>query len=190
VSIAQELRIPVIIGDGARSEMLRAAWVPDCRALVVLTPDDAGNLETALVGQAVKPDLRVVLRLFDGEMAGRVQRTFSHTYSRSVSYLAAPAFAAAMLGREVIGTIPVGPGRARLLAIRTGRGEQTLWSPPIGRRLVRTDRLIVVATRGGLSELLIRTTPAAEPAPRPPSLVEGPPSIIEDGVLRPRPWSE
>jgi Trk K+ transport system NAD-binding subunit len=207
VSVARELRIPVIIGDGARSETLRAAWVPDCRALVVLTPDDAGNLETALVGQAVKPDLRVVVRLFDGEMAGRVQRTFPNTYSRSVSYLAAPAFAVAMLGREVIGTIPVGrrvlivaelsvgagsdleaqptgdvsrPGRARLLAVRTGRGDQMLWSPPAGRRLVRTDRLIVVATRAGLSDLLIRTTPAAEPPPRPLSL-------IEDGVVRPRP---
>jgi hypothetical protein len=55
-----------------------------------------------------------------------------------------------------------------------------LWSPPIGRRLLRTDRLIVVATRAGLSDLLIRTTPAAEPSPRAPSL-------IEDGVVRPRP---
>jgi Trk K+ transport system NAD-binding subunit len=206
VSIARELKIPVIIGDGAHSETLRAAWVPDCRALVVLTADDAANLETALVGQGAKPDLRVVVRLFDGEMANRVERAFPNTVSRSVSYLAAPAFAAAMLGREVIGTIPVGrrallvaelpigagsalenqsagevsrPERARLLAVRTGRGEQVLWSPPIGRRLLRTDRLIVVATRAGLSDLLLRTTPAAEPP-------AGALSLIEDGVVRPR----
>ena len=49
------------------------------------------------------------------------------------------------------------PGHSRLLAIRTGRGAQTLWSPPHGRALARTDRLVVVATRTGLTQLLART---------------------------------
>ncbi len=46
---------------------------------------------------------------------------------------------------------------ARDLGIRTGRGDQTLWVPPLGRPLARTDRLIVVATRAGLGQLLART---------------------------------
>ncbi|MFC7484179.1 NAD-binding protein [Luedemannella flava] len=189
VSVARELRVPVIFGDGAHSETLRAAWVPQCRALIVLTTDDVANLETALVGQTMRDDLRVVVRLFDGDMADRVERTFPNTASRSVSHLAAPAFAAAMLGREVIGTIPVGrrlllvaelsvgagsrlearpagevstPGQARLLAVRTGRGTQTLWSPPYGRALARTDRLVVLATRTGLADLLARTEPSTD----------------------------
>ncbi len=52
---------------------------------------------------------------------------------------------------------------ARLLGIRTGRGDQTLWAPPLGRPIVRTDRLVVVATRAGLGQLLARGA-AAEPA--------------------------
>jgi hypothetical protein len=48
-------------------------------------------------------------------------------------------------------------GEVRLLGVRTGRGDQTLWSPPRGRQLVRTDHLIVVATRAGLGWLLGRT---------------------------------
>lgn len=190
VRVARELGIPLIIGDCRQEETLRAASVHTCRTLLVLTTDDVTNLETALLGRGVNAEIRVVLRLFDGDFANRVQRAFAITASRSVSYLAAPTFAAAMLGRQVIDTIsvgrrvllvaevPVGAGSAldglpvvqiqrsegaRLLGIRTGRGEQTLWAPPLGRPLVRTDRLIVVATRAGLGQLLARGV-ASEPA--------------------------
>jgi hypothetical protein len=133
----------------------------------------------------------VVLRLFDGEFADRVQRAFSIDISRSVSYLAAPAFAAAMLGRHVIATIPVrrrvllvaevpvGPDspaehqtvssinrdhEVRLLAIRTGKDTQVLWRPSEGRPLRRTDVLVVVASRAGLSRLLADTSTPIEAA--------------------------
>jgi Trk K+ transport system NAD-binding subunit len=189
IRVARDLGIPLIIGDCRQEETLRAASVHTCRTLLVLTTDDVTNLETALLGRGINADLRVVLRLFDGDFANRVQRAFAITASRSVSYLAAPAFAAAMLGRQVIDTIsigrrvllvaevPVGAGSAldgvpvvqiqraegaRLLGIRTGRGDQTLWAPPPGRPLVRTDRMIVVATRAGLGQLLARSV-AAEP---------------------------
>ena len=104
------------------------------RALIVLTTDDVANLETALVGQGLRPDLRVVVRLFDGEMADRVERTFPNTVSRSVSYLVAPAFAAAMLGREVIGTIPVGRRLLLVAELSVGAGS-VLEARPAGRRV-------------------------------------------------------
>jgi hypothetical protein len=50
--------------------------------------------------------------------------------------------------------------------VRTGRGTQVLWSPPAGRQLARTDRLIVIATRSGLGRLLDRLVPGQNP-PRP-----------------------
>ena len=190
VLLARELGIPVIIGDASRGETLMSASVENCRALVVASTDDVVNLEVALLGRAAKPDLRVVLRLFDGDFADRVKRAFNINTSRSVSYLAAPAFAAAMLSRQIIATIPVrrrvlliaeapvGPDSAlehqpvstvthdhatRLLAIRTEDGTgQVLWRPSDGRPLRRTDRLIVVATRAGLSELLADAAPPIE----------------------------
>ncbi|MBM0279141.1 NAD-binding protein [Micromonospora sp. STR1s_6] len=116
VAVARELGLPVLIGDATSPETLRAASVSTCRALVVLCTDDVTNLETALLGRSLHraangeapAPLRVVLRLFDEEFAQRVQRAFGINHSRSVSYLAAPAFAAAMMGREVIDTISVG----------------------------------------------------------------------------------
>ncbi|MCU1658746.1 MAG: hypothetical protein JWO57_3402 [Pseudonocardiales bacterium] len=189
IAVARDLRIPLVIGDSNTEATLRTAGVQTCRALVVLTTDDVVNLEAALIGQAIHPDLRVVLRLFDGAFASRLERAFG-IRSHSVSYLAAPAFAAAMLGRAVIGTIPVGrrvllvadlpvgpgsdlefhpvsevfrPHEVRLLGVRTGRGEQVLWSPPSGRKLARTDRLLVIATRAGLGRLLVRLAPGENP---------------------------
>jgi Trk K+ transport system NAD-binding subunit len=191
VQAARDLGIPVIIGDASRNESLVAASVATARALVVVSTDDVTNLETALLARAAKPDLRVVLRLFDAEFADRVKRAFGIDISRSVSYLAAPAFAAAMLGRQVIATIPVRrrvlliaelpvsansalehqpvaavnrDHEVRLLAIRAG--DQMLWRPSGGRPIRSTDKLIVVVTRTALTHLVTEsTTPADADAP-------------------------
>jgi Trk K+ transport system NAD-binding subunit len=179
VQLARQLQIPLIIGDASREETLRAASVRTCRALVVLSTDDLTNLEAALHGRTLQPHLRVVLRLFDGDFADRIQRAFGITLSRSVSYLAAPAFAAAMLEREVIGTIPVGR-RVLLIAdvpVCTGSALEgmplaaaralpdvqviavstdgaMMWTPPSPHILRAGDRVIVVASRAGLGRIL------------------------------------
>jgi Trk K+ transport system NAD-binding subunit len=185
VRLARSRRIPLIIGDATHTDVLNAASVATCKTLVVVSTDDASNLETALLGRTANPAVRVVMRLFDGEFADRVQRAFAINVSRSVSYLAAPAFAAALLGREILGTIPVDrhvllvaevpvgedsalerltvgdlqqPHEARVIAIRAP-GERVLWAPPPGRPLRRTDLLVVVATRVGLSTLLNQAAP-------------------------------
>jgi Trk K+ transport system NAD-binding subunit len=186
VAVARQLRIPVIIGDPTHEQTLAAASVRTCRTLLVVTANDVSNLETALLCRAVNPDARLVLRLFDGEFAGRVQRVLRGSSSASVSFLAAPAFAAALIGQPIFDVIPVRrrvlllcevgiianceldgrpagvlhrPNHVRLLAIRTGRGQQTIWSPPSARLLQRTDRVLVVCTRTGLSWLLAGTDP-------------------------------
>jgi Trk K+ transport system NAD-binding subunit len=192
IPVARELGVPYIIGEANRAETLRAASVQTCRALVVVSTDDAVNLETALRARSLKEDVRVVLRLFDGDFADRVQRAFGITISRSVSYLAAPAFAAAMLEREVVGTIPVGrrvlliaevpvcagadlDGRpladayrvseTRIIGLVTDARATTWWRPDPAYRLAPDDVLLVVATRAGLGTLLARTGPPVGPAP-------------------------
>jgi Trk K+ transport system NAD-binding subunit len=183
IQTVRQLGIPVVVGDASGADALGAARIASARALIVVSTDDVTNLEISMTAHAVKPDLRLVLRLFDAEFARRVQRAFGFTLSRSVSYLAAPAFAAAMLGRQVLATIPVRrhvllvaelpvrtgsrlehqtvaqvnrPGEARLLAIRAG-DDQTLWLPSLDRRLENTETLIIVATRAGFSRLLTDT---------------------------------
>src|SRR5262249_51452069 len=107
VSLARELGIPLLIGDPSRNITLRMAGVERCRALMAIAKSDVSNLETALRGRMLQERLHVVLRVVDGDLAARVRRTFNLPLSRSVSYLAAPVFAEALMDREVIGTIAV-----------------------------------------------------------------------------------
>lgn len=182
-ALAKELDVPLIIGDASREETLRAASVQTCRALVVLSTDDVVNLEAALHGRTLNPGVRVVLRLFDGDFADRVERAFRIDVSRSVSYLAAPAFAAAMVQRDVIGAIPVNR-RVLLIAdlpvcagsaavgsrvatldamdgvrvIAVTHSGSTTWSPRPDQQVHVDDRLIMVTTRDGLGRVVTATS--------------------------------
>ncbi|MEV0913523.1 NAD-binding protein [Streptomyces sp. NPDC049967] len=113
IPVARRLHVPVVIGDVTQEGVLEAAKIRRSRALLALTSIDTTNLEAALYARSVKPDLRVTLRLFDDEFATAVYRTLrtAHpqalTRSRSVSHLAAPSFAVAMMGRQILGAVPV-----------------------------------------------------------------------------------
>ncbi|MDT0529601.1 NAD-binding protein [Micromonospora sp. DSM 115977] len=197
-ALARRLGVPLIVGDAALEETLQSASVGGCQALVVVSTDDETNLQAALIGRAVNPELQVVLRLFDGHFAERIQQAFGIGVSRSVSYLAAFSFSAALLDRAVIATIPVGRhallvtevsvaagssldgrplaavGRAesvRLLA-HARAGQRLDWAPDARLVIVAGDRLTVVARRAGLNALLREAAPPPEdpvtPAPRQP----------------------
>ncbi len=177
--LARRLGIRVVIGETHREETLRAAGVASCQALVSVTDSDVANLETALNARALAAGPRIVVRLYDDDLAARVQRTIGNTVSRSTSYLAAPAFAAAVLDHQVLRTIDVGrhvlllaevaaapgvagqpvaavhqPGRLRVIAIRPSGGTTADWSPAPGYLIRPGDRVVVLATRTGLSRLL------------------------------------
>ncbi|OLB66179.1 MAG: hypothetical protein AUI10_03450 [Actinobacteria bacterium 13_2_20CM_2_72_6] len=76
VALARSLQVPVVLGNPTQEQVLRSASVATCRALVVASSDDVNNLETALLARSLNPDARIVLRLFDGDFAERVQRNF------------------------------------------------------------------------------------------------------------------
>ncbi|MEU5094530.1 NAD(P)-binding protein [Streptomyces sp. NPDC020996] len=113
LATARRLRVPVVLGDVTQEGVLEAAKIHRAHALLSVTSSDTTNLEAALYARSVRPDLRVVLRLYDDDFATAVYRTLraahprASTRSRSVSHLAAPAFAAAMMGRQILGAIPV-----------------------------------------------------------------------------------
>jgi Trk K+ transport system NAD-binding subunit len=186
VPLARRLGVPLVIGEGYAEDTLRAAGLQTCAALVSVTSDDIVNLETALQARALREDLRLVLRLGDDDLAQRVQKTLGNIISRSVSYMAAPAFATAMLEHQVLRTIAVGrhvlliadiriepgagivaqpltelesDGLARVLALHV-KGTQGLnWSMDRHYSLAPGDRIIVLATRAGLSRFLAGNRP-------------------------------
>lgn len=176
--------VPVVFGDATRERVLREAGADEARALVAVTSDDATNLQAALVARSVQRAVRVVLRLRDDDLAARVERSMN-AISRSVSYVAAPVFAAALRDGQVLATIPVGrrillmaevsvgraslmtglpvavlteAGQIRVVGVFRGAGpDAVLEMPPRPHRALKVgDRLLVVATRGGLGTVLER----------------------------------
>ncbi|MEU0336390.1 NAD(P)-binding protein [Streptomyces sp. NPDC006193] len=180
LATARRLRVPVVLGDVTQEGVLEAAKIHRARTLLAVTSADTTNLEAVLYARTVRPDLRVVLRLYDDDFATAVYRTLRAAYpqaltrSRSVSHLAAPAFAGAMLGRRVLGAVAVErrvllfaavdvgghpqlEGRSVREAFRAGSWRVlALWGrpgTPPGHVLGPGDRVVVAATRRGLAEL-------------------------------------
>jgi Trk K+ transport system NAD-binding subunit len=192
IAAVRTLGIPVLVGDAPLESQLRRARIHRARALAAVTSDDAVNLEAALEARAVQPHVRIVVRLFDDDFAHHVYATLGNVASRSVSYLSAPAFAAALMGREVLGTLsvyrhvlliaelaveagsgPVGrdlhaveePGGVRVIAVRRAGRAVLQWNPADRtRRLEAGDRIVVAATRSGLARLGAPLPPAARTA--------------------------
>jgi Trk K+ transport system NAD-binding subunit len=184
VQLAHELDVPLIVGDATEEETLRQASVRTCLAVLALTSSDVVNLEAALHARTLRPGLHVVLRLFDSDFASRVEHAFAIPVSRSVSSLAAPAFAAALLERDVIGTIAVQrrvlviaevpvaagselagqrvadvalAGQVRVIALTAATEVWPRWTPAPDTSIKAGDRLIVIANRTGLSRVVART---------------------------------
>jgi len=113
---ARERDIALVSSDARSPDMLRTLRIEHARALLAATDDDAANLAIALRARAMRPDLRVTVRLFDPDLAARLETAFGGFESRSIHALAAPAFAAAAVGRQVLATIPVGTARVLIVA--------------------------------------------------------------------------
>ncbi|WP_123992783.1 NAD-binding protein [Streptomyces sp. TUS-ST3] len=190
LATARRLRVPVVLGDVTQEGVLEAAKIHRAHALLAVTSADTTNLEAVLYARAVRPDLRVVLRLYDDDFATAVYRTLraahpgASTRSRSVSHLAAPAFAGAMMGRQILGAFPVErrvllfaavdvgghpqlegrtvgeafrAGSWRVLAREeSGDAPGLAWDLPDTYVLQGSDRVVLAATRRGLAELLGR----------------------------------
>ncbi|MDT0574216.1 NAD-binding protein [Streptomyces sp. DSM 3412] len=164
---ARRLRVPVILGDVTQEGVLEAAKIHRAHALLAVTSSDTTNLEAGLYARSLRPDLRVVLRLYDDDFATAVYRTLraAHpgalTRSRSVTHLAAPAFAGAMMGRQILGAIPV-ERRVLLFAAVEVRGHRRL-----------EGRTVAEAFQAGAWRVLALDTAASgEPGPERPA---GPP---------------
>ena len=149
--------------------------VSSARAVLAVTSDDLANLQCGLAAREHAPDVRVILRVFDPRLAERLDRSLQLDLTRSVSALAAPAFAAALLGRPLAEPLPISSVPLRVLdaalplgspfAGRTIRDIQAdgglrilavdeRWRPRTDLPLPPRARVAVVGTREACDALL------------------------------------
>ena len=176
-AFVKRLRLPVVIGDVAAGTTLDGLRLGSARALLTVTKDDMANLQCALLARARAPGLRVVLRMFDPDLAARVERTTGIYLSRSVSALAAPAFVAAIFGRRTAAVLPVGTEVLQIVDLTVERRtdvrtlEETCQArvmavgptpfPVLDLEVAPGDEMRVVGTSRGLVELAHRVAPSA-----------------------------
>ena len=100
--------VPVISGDATRPNILEQAGIKQACSIITCTENDLTNLEIALVARELKPDIRVVLRMFDDDMAPKIATGFEISVAFSTSALSAPAFAAAAMHGDIQNAFYIG----------------------------------------------------------------------------------
>ena len=102
--VAESLGIRIVIGDARVDQILNDAGLASAKLLIAATDQDLVNIEAALDSRRIRPDMPVVIRLFDQGLARQLEGTFDLQRALGMSTLSAPSFAAAALGESVLGT--------------------------------------------------------------------------------------
>ena len=114
---AKALGIPLIISDARRSDSLRKAGVEFADAIIPATDNELANLEIALDAREVNPGIKVVMRMFNTDLARRVEKGFGIHTAFSSSALTAPIFAAAAMRVNIKHSFYVGDNLLNLSEI-------------------------------------------------------------------------
>jgi voltage-gated potassium channel len=159
LALAKATGIPVLLRDMKDDKALVEAGVAHARVVILATNDDMANLEAALDARRMNPKVRVVLRLYDQEIAAKIKGAFAIDAAFSSSALAAPLVAAMSLDVRVLGTYSVAgvPHVAAEVVALPGSGL-------IGRRVsdVETTHEVRVLARQREGEPPSATLPGAQ----------------------------
>jgi Trk K+ transport system NAD-binding subunit len=98
---------PLFVGDARREALLGDANVRKAKSIILATDDDLANLETALDARRVAPEIRVVLRMFDQNMADKIRDGFNIHIAMSPAALSASAFATAAIDETIVNSFVV-----------------------------------------------------------------------------------
>lgn len=92
---------PLFIGDARREALLEEANIGKAKSIILATDDDLANLEIALDARHIAPELPVVLRMFDQNMADKLGDAFDIRLAMSQSAISAPSFTMAAVDRSI-----------------------------------------------------------------------------------------
>jgi Trk K+ transport system NAD-binding subunit len=97
-----ERNMPVILGDVRDKDVLQGAGMERAQAVLICTDSDLVNIEAAFHVRELNERARIILRLFEDEIADKIQASFHLRAVLSRSALAAQAFAYAAIGMEIL----------------------------------------------------------------------------------------
>ena len=101
LGLAKTLGIPVLVGRGADPSLMQRVSLPKARAVAAVTSDDLENIGVAMAARKVHREVRVVLRVGDGEVANETRSLLPLGLVRDVHRIAGALLAAMALGQPV-----------------------------------------------------------------------------------------
>ncbi len=108
IQTAKAMDVPVLIRNMRDDEALIEAGVTRAAAILICTNDDMANLEVALDSRRLNPRIRVVMRLFEQQLASKIAAGLNVDAAFSSSSLAAPLVAALSVRTKVLSTTMIG----------------------------------------------------------------------------------
>jgi hypothetical protein len=87
---AKATGIPVLVRDAKEDQALVDAGIAHARAIIIATNDDTANLEVALDARRMSPQIRIIMRMFDQQLASKVKDAIGIDEAFSSAALAAP----------------------------------------------------------------------------------------------------
>src|SRR5262245_38029052 len=104
--------VRLVTGPASAPAVLSEAGIREMNALVLTAADDADNVDAALAARRLRPDLPVVVRIFDDQVGQYLGDTLAGITVLSMSAIAAPAFADAALAAVAASPRSSAAGRA------------------------------------------------------------------------------
>jgi Trk K+ transport system NAD-binding subunit len=155
----QHLGVPLLLFDARQEESLALAGIKHARTLIIATNDDLANVEIALDGRRLNPKVRVVLRMFDENIATKLRDAFHLDVAFSSAAVAAPLVAASVLDLEILGTFNL-DGREIFTAKLTLEAGSPLVGTPLAE--LRQEHKVMVLSHKRHDKPLVYSPPGIE----------------------------
>ncbi len=120
----------LVIGDCRDAEILEAAQIHQCQALIIVTSNERINAETAVSARSLSPDTRLVVRSGQDNLNQLLGEHLGNFIALEPSQLSADAFALAALGAETQG----------LFYLNRGNDDEKQLFQVVKRQIKTTDR--------------------------------------------------
>ncbi len=146
--------VPLVLGDATLGQTLDSVNLHQASSVAIVTSSDMANIETGLAVRDRLGDrwerVPVVLRVFERDLGHHLQQSFGFRHVWSTLAIAAPWFAGAALGMEVLYSFYVG-NHPFLLARLPIRADGGLSGLAMGE-LDANVRVIAISRRSGVLE--------------------------------------
>jgi len=157
LAFARRNGVPVRVGHSREEGIFEDLNIREAKSIILATNDDLANLEMALDARKIHPGIRVIMRMFDQELAERLRDTMDMPLTFSTSELAAPLFATSSSDHSIINSFYV-DDRLMVISRLTVGPESELIGKAV-RDLGRGEHVFVLSfTRSGQPRLF----PSAE----------------------------